>query len=94
MQRDKALRRDGAFVMTATQAEAPSVRDRSAETGSVLKTSYLPPSEIVAAAGLVRQESGEVPQEDLVRAVARLLGFQRVGTELSAAIESALIAKP
>jgi hypothetical protein len=91
MQRDQGLHRDGPFVMTAAQAETPPVRDRSAETGSILKASYLPPSEIVAAAGLVRQESGEVPQEDLVRAVARLLGFQRVGTELAAAIEGALV---
>jgi DNA polymerase III delta prime subunit len=90
MQRDKELCREGAFVMTAAQAEASPVRDRSAETGSILKASYLPPSEIVAAAEVVRQESGEVPQEDLVRAVARLLGFQRVGTELAAAIEAAL----
>ncbi|WP_239025493.1 DUF3320 domain-containing protein [Roseicyclus persicicus] len=91
MQRDKDLQRDGAFLMTRKQAEAPPVRDRSAETGALLKAAYLPPVEIAAAARVVLQESGEVPQEDLVRAVARLMGFQRVGAELSAAIVSALV---
>lgn len=83
---DPALKQDGAFVMTQGQAAACPVRDRSAETGSLLKAAYIAPCEIAAAAALVRQESGDVSGEDLTRAVARLLGFQRVGSDLSACI--------
>lgn len=90
LQRDAELHRDGAFLMTSAQAEIPPVRDRSRETGTVLKAEYLPPIEIAAAAKLVLKESGEVGQDDLVRAVARLFGFQRVGTDLSEAIRNGL----
>lgn len=90
LQRDAELHRDGAFLMTSAQAETPPVRDRSSETGTVLKAEYLPPIEIAAAAKLVLKESGEVGQDDLVRAVARLFGFQRVGTDLSEAIRNGL----
>ncbi len=83
---DVAMRRDGPFLMTAAQAADPPVRDRSAETGGVLKAASLPPVEIAAAAALVRRHSGEVAEEDLLRAVANLLGFQRVGSELASAI--------
>jgi hypothetical protein len=76
--------------MTSAQAETPPVRDRSSEIGTVLRAEYLPPIEIAAAAKLVLKESGEVGPDDLVRAVARLFGFQRVGTDLSEAIRNGL----
>jgi hypothetical protein len=76
--------------MTQAHAAAPPVRDRSAETGSLLKAAYIPPCEIAAAAALVRQESGDVSGEDLIRAIARLLGFLRVRSELSNAIAKAV----
>ena len=88
--RDPSLVKDGTFVMTAAQKAAPPVRDRSAETGSLIKAEALPPQEIRAAADLIRQESGEIGDEDLIRAVARLLGFLRVGSELSTAIAEAI----
>jgi len=83
---DPTLMQDGPFLLTQAQAATPPVRDRSQETGSLLKATYIPPCEILAAADLVRQESGGVEGDDLVRAIARLLGFQRVGSELSAMI--------
>jgi len=86
MQRDPDLRRMGDVLMTAAQAADPPVRDRSAETGTLLKAAALPPVEIAAAARLIRQESGEMALAEMTRAVARLLGFRRVGPELSAVI--------
>jgi len=86
LRQDATLTQDGRFLMTQAQAAAPPVRDRSAETGNLLKAAYIPPCEIVAAAALVRQESGDVDGDDLIRAIARLLGFLRVGSELSAMI--------
>lgn len=90
LRQDSTLLQDGSFLMTQAQAVAPPVRDRSAETGSLLKAAYIPPCEIVAAAALVRQESGDVDGDDLIRAIARLLGFLRVGSELSTVIAEAV----
>lgn len=90
LRQDAMLAQDGPFLMTQAQAAAPPVRDRSAETGNLLKAAYIPPCEMMAAAALVRQESGDVGGDDLVRAIARLLGFLRVGSELSAVIAEAV----
>jgi hypothetical protein len=90
--RNPDLTREGPFVMTQAQAKAPPVRDRSAETGPVLKAEYIAPGEITAAAKLIAQESGVMPPEDMTRAVARLLGFQRVGPELMARLQQAILA--
>lgn len=84
------IRPVGDFWLTSPQAENPPVRDRSAENGTLLKATALPPMEIAAAARLIASESGEMPPEDMVRAIARLMGFLRVGTDLQAAIMSAI----
>ena len=89
-QRDRTLRREGPFLLTEKQAEDPPIRDRADETGSMLKASCLPPMEIAAAAHRIRSESGDMPAEDLIRAVARLLGFQRVGSDLADVINEVL----
>ncbi|MDX5401133.1 MAG: DUF3320 domain-containing protein, partial [Rhodobacterales bacterium] len=83
---DKPIRRVGSFVMTPDQLASVPVRDRRAETGSLLKAEYLPPMEIAAAADKIREESGMITPEEMTRAVARILGFQRVGPELSSTI--------
>ena len=80
---DNRLQQVGPFVLTDEQAAEPPVRDRRAETGSLLKTEYLPPMEISAAVDRIRAESGLMPPEEMTKAVARLLGFQRVGSELA-----------
>jgi hypothetical protein len=67
------------------------VRDRRAETGTILKAEYLPPMEISAAAERIVAECGEMPPEDMARAVARLLGFQRVGSDLSDTIHAVVM---
>ena len=72
--------------MTPDQLASVPVRDRRAETGSLLKAEYLPPMEIAAAADKIREESGMITPEEMTRAVARILGFQRVGPELSSTI--------
>lgn len=92
IQRDRLLGQTGPFLLTEDQTQNPPVRDRSAETGSLLKATYLPPMEITAAAQRIRSESGDMPPEDLTRAVARLLGFQRVGSDLAEVINDVLMA--
>lgn len=88
---DNSLQKVGEFVMTEEQAAAPPVRDRREETGTVLKADYLPPMEIAAAAARIRAESGLMSPEEMTKAVARLLGFQRVGPDLSEAISTVLM---
>ncbi|TJZ82896.1 DUF3320 domain-containing protein [Paracoccus hibiscisoli] len=93
LRRDDALLRQGAFLMTRAQADDPPVRDRSAEAGPLLKAACLPPVEIAAAARRVAQESGAMTPDQMIRATARLMGFQRVGPELSEAIAAVLLAE-
>ncbi|MEN8893300.1 MAG: DUF3320 domain-containing protein, partial [Planktotalea arctica] len=80
---------DGDFAMTNAQRNECPVRDRSAG-GSPTKADLIPPTEIRAAAGRVLAESGEMPREDLIVSIARLLGFAKTGKELQAQIESVL----
>ncbi len=84
------LHRDGEFVMTRAQYEVTPVRDRSDESDGVVKAEYLPPSEIVAAATLVRQESGAMDRDELIRTVRQVLGFKRAGAKMYTRIDEAL----
>ena len=86
----RGVRKSGAFLMTSEQEISPPVRDRRAEEGGILKANHLPPMEIEAAAGKITRECGELESDEMVRAVARLLGFQRLGPELLAAIREAI----
>lgn len=90
LRQNSDLRKQGQFLLTAAQLEKVPVRNRASETGTLLKALYLPPMEIAAAAEMIRAESGDMEPEELVRAVARLLGFQRVGSDLSEVIQNAL----
>lgn len=81
---------DGEFAMTEAQRENPPVRNRSEEGPPVSLAGLLPPLEIRAAAAWVVAESGETPQEELIVATARLLGFNRVGAELRGVMDAAL----
>jgi hypothetical protein len=83
---------DGAFWYTQTQADAPPVRDRSAEAGATLKAESISMLEIKAAFRIARNDNGGGDDADLVRSVARLLGFRRVGPDLRARIAEGLTA--
>ena len=81
------------FWLTPVQSEAVPVRDRAGVDGGVGKPALLPPMEIVAAADWIERECGRVDQEDLIRELARFLGFKRTGAELRRAISKALDAR-
>jgi hypothetical protein len=78
------LANDGAFWFTAQQAEPPPIRDRSQESGPLLKAEYIAPSEIAAALEVARQDSAGATEDELVRAAINLMGFKRSGPELTA----------
>lgn len=81
---------DGTFWYTRGQAEAPPVRDRSAETGATLKAASISILEIKAAFKIAHDDNAGGDDDDLVRTVARLLGFKRVGPDLQARIAEVL----
>ncbi len=88
---ESALVQVGAFAMTHGQQVSSPIRDRRGETGGILKAEYLPRTEIAAAADRIRTESGVMTPEETTKAVARLLGFQRVGPDLAEAILSVVV---
>ncbi|MGY4749811.1 DUF3320 domain-containing protein [Pannonibacter sp. Q-1] len=90
LRQDSELRRQEHFLFTQQQHDDTPLRDRSRVDGSLLKAEYLPPMEIVKAAELVVKESGEMAREDLIRAVANLFGYQRLGPDLARVISKTL----
>ncbi len=81
---------DGTFWYTQTQADAPPVRDRSVETGATIKADSISLLEIKAAFKIARDDNAGGDDADLVRTVARLMGFKRVGPDLQARIAAGL----
>ena len=57
------------------------VRDRSNETVPTTRAENISSMEILACADLIEQESGSVEAEELVRVIAKTLGFKRAGPE-------------
>lgn len=81
---------EGGFWLTAEQKMEPPVRDRTAETQPTTKAIYLCPLEIRAAAAMIENENGAVEPVEMIRAVARLLGYLRAGRDLQTQIAMAL----
>lgn len=81
---------DGIFWYTRGQSDAPPVRDRSAESGATLKAACISIQEIQAAFRIAREDNAGGEDEELVRTVARLLGFKRVGADLQARLAEGL----
>ncbi|WP_229466202.1 DUF3320 domain-containing protein [Pseudoduganella plicata] len=81
---------DGTFWYTQAQFEAPPVRDRSQETGTVVKAGSISMLEMGAALRLAREENAGGSDAEMIRCAARLLGFKRVGPELSERLAAGL----
>lgn len=84
---DIPLHNQDQFWLTAEQAANPPIRDRSAESTNIQKAEHLPPIEIRAAVYKVMAESGSANDDEIIRATARLFGFERVGPSLKLVIE-------
>ncbi|MCK0169579.1 DUF3320 domain-containing protein [Aliiroseovarius sp. S1123] len=78
------------FWMTNDQKADPAVRDRAAESGTLIKAKALPPVEILAAGRLVAAECGQLELDEQVKAVCRVFGYQRVGPDLRSKVEDVL----
>jgi len=88
--REGEIGEDDGFWFTNEQAKNTPIRKRSALSGSILRAEYLPHMEIKAAAKLIIENSGQVKNEDLVRALSRLFGFKRAGPDLKKRISEVL----
>lgn len=84
------LLQQGAFYMTAEQADNPTVRDRTSADSLACKPEHLPPNELRAADQNVLIENGDMPRDERIQQIARLLGFKRVGSGLREAISDAI----
>ena len=82
--------RHGEYWLTSDQNKNVPVRNRSEESGTLARPQFLPPMETRAAAAMIAQQSGTMEAEEMVRSVARLFGFKRVGADLQEAIRKAL----
>lgn len=87
---NRELRTEASFWFTSAQADAPPVRDRSAEVGTTLKAASISLLEIKAAFNIARDDNAGGDNADLTRTVARLMGFKRVGRDLQARIAAGL----
>ena len=63
------------------------MRTRSGLRGGVAKAEMLPPMEVEAVAKRLLSENGATDHDELVRAVARALGFDRLGPALREVID-------
>ncbi len=86
LRQNSELRMRDGFLFTRKQQDDPPIRDRSEMDGTLLKAEFLPPMEITAAAELILRESGEMRQDEHIRSIANLLGYQRLGPDLARAI--------
>lgn len=91
---EACLFENGSFWFTAPQLENTPVRNRADASASLQKSDMLPPMEIEAAIKMVIAESGLASEADIVRATARLFGFERVGTGLKAVIQAEIVKLP
>lgn len=84
--RTDTYRNTGPFWMTTSQTTNPPTRNRSEAPLSVRKAEMIPPAEIEAIALDVLRHNGAITRNELPRAIALAVGFQRTGPEFSTAV--------
>lgn len=77
---------DGKFWSHAEMIGPVRVRSRSNASSTVRRADMLPPSEIKEAIRMAIQHNGVLSLDEIIVAVSRLLGFDRSGPDLTAAI--------
>ncbi|WP_372422164.1 DUF3320 domain-containing protein [Salinarimonas chemoclinalis] len=87
---EDALLVERGFWMTRAQHASPPVRDRTEAPPNTRLPAMIAAHEIRAALARAIADNGAMDREEAVTAVARLLGFQRTGSELRARIGQAL----
>ena len=88
--RDGLLQKSGDFWGTVEQFENVPVRDRSAESPPTTSADSISLMEICACAEMIERESGLVETEELVRVIAKTMGFKRAGPDFQNRVRRAL----
>ncbi len=78
--------RKGLFWLTEQQADNIPVRNRADQNSTIQKAENIPPIEIDAAIEKIMETSGAAEVDEIIRATARLFGFERVGSGLRTVI--------
>ena len=81
------LQHEGPFWFLPRQGTDVPMRTRSGLRGGVARAEMLPPMEVEAVAKRLLSENGATDHDELVRAVARALGFDRLGPALREVID-------
>ena len=91
--RDGLVKQDGNFWGTEEQFAKVPVRDRSDESIPTTSAESISPVEICACADLIEKESGLLETEEMVRVIAKTLGFKRAGPDFQSKVIKALKSK-
>ena len=89
-ERDRKLERKGKFWGTTEQFLDVPVRDRSSESVPTTSAESISSMEITSCANLIEAESGKVSDEELVRVIAKTLGFKRAGPDFQSHVRECL----
>ncbi|WP_255573824.1 DUF3320 domain-containing protein [Erythrobacter sp. SCSIO 43205] len=89
-QTSSTLRDSDDFWFTKDQKMNPPIRDRSTESGSVLKAENISLIEIAGAISIAREDNAGGSDDELIRSAAHLLGFKRVGPDLRLRFQKAI----
>lgn len=84
------LKKNGPFWCTAEQLINVPIRDRSSETIPTTNAESISSMEIIACANLIEKESGKVDDDELVRVIAKTLGFKRAGPDFQMHVKKCL----
>lgn len=85
-----ALVKKGEFWATKDQFENVPVRNRSNQSLPTTSPENIPPDEIIACAELIKKECGTIELDELVRVIAKTLGFKRAGPDFQAVVKKIL----
>ncbi len=88
--RDGHLECYGPFWATADQLSNVPIRDRSKESVPTTNAENISYMEIIACANLIEKDSGKVDEDELVRVIAKTLGFKRAGPDFQTHVKNCL----
>ncbi|MGU9977821.1 MAG: DUF3320 domain-containing protein [Candidatus Oxydemutatoraceae bacterium WSBS_2016_MAG_OTU14] len=89
-ERDQKLMRNGQFWGMKEQFSNVPIRDRTNESIPTTSVENISSMEINACATLIEQESGNVDVEEMVRVIAKTLGFKRAGPDFQSRVRECL----
>jgi hypothetical protein len=88
--REGHIKSEGEFWGTDEQFANVPIRDRSNESTPTTNAENISPMEIIACIDLIEKHSGRVEKDELIRVVAKTLGFKRAGPDFQTHVKRCL----